>query len=327
MVNFFSLKLAVIAGLSISVISPTFGQAFPVKPIRIIVPNPPGGGTDTMARLVAQKVGPALGQQMIVDNRPGGGGRIAAELVLRSPKDGYTIFQASVSPLITGPALYPDLTNYDPIKDFAPITLNATTAYILASHPSVPVRTVKELLQIARSKKDALTYGSTGPGSSAHLGMKLFESMTKVSLLHVPFKGSSQAMVSITSGEIDIMFGNYQATLGQVRAGRLRALAQSSPTRSSLAPDIPTVSESGVPGFEMRQIYSVVAPAGTPPEVIRRLNQEIGKHLPTEDVKKLMAAQGIEIVVSTPEELGKLLSSQLAIWTKVIREAGIKAGS
>ena len=327
MINANSFGLIVFAALLIVAMSSAFGQAYPIKPIRIVVPNPPGGGTDTMARLVAQKVGPALGQQIIVDNRPGGGGRIAAELVLRAPKDGYTLFQASVSPLITGPALFPELTNYDPIKDFAPITLNASTAYILAVHPSVPVRSVKDLIQIARSKKDGLTYGSTGPGSSAHLGMKLFESMTKLSLIHVPFKGSTQAMVSLSSGEIDVMFGNYQATLGLVRTGRLRALGQSSPNRSTLAPDIPTISESGVPGFELRQLYSIVATAGTPMEIIRRLNQEITKHFPTEDVKKQMAAQGIEIAVSTPEELGKLLSSQLAIWTKVIRDAGIKASN
>lgn len=319
-----SLKLVVFAVLSSGVISSALGQTYPVRPIRMIVPNPPGGGTDTIARLVAQKVSPALGQQIIVDNRPGGGGRIAAELVARSPKDGYTLFQASVSPLITGPALYPDQTRYDPIKDFSPVTLAATTAYILAAHPSVPVKSVKDLVQLAKSKKDSVTYGSTGPGSSAHLGMKLFESMTKVSLVHVPFKGSSPAMVSLSSGEIDIMFGNYQATLGLIRAGRLRGLGQSSPTRSYLAPDIPTVSESGVPGFELRQIYSIVAPAGVSVDIIRRLNQEIGKYLPADDVKKLMAGQGIEISVSTPEELGKLLASQLAIWTKVIREAGIK---
>ena len=306
---------------------PAMGQTYPVRSIRILVPNPPGGGTDTMARLVSQRVGPALGQQIIVDNRPGGGGRIAAEIAMRAPKDGYTLFQASASTLITGPALFPEVTNYDPVRDFAPVTLNATTGYVLAAHPSVPVKSVRDLIQIARSKKDGLAYGSTGPGSSAHLGMKLFESMTKVSMVHVPFKGSSPAMVSLTSGEIDIMFGNYQATLGLVRAGRLRALAQSSPARSAFAPDIPTISESGVPGFELRQIYSIVAPAGTPMEIIRRLNQEVAKQLPVEEVKKQMMAHGIEIEVSTPEELGKLLASQLAIWTKVIRQAGIKASN
>lgn len=324
MLNESSLKLAVLLIFLFGVSSSALSQSYPTRAIRMIVPNTPGGGTDTVARLISQKISPALGQQIIVENRSGGGGRIAAELVARAPKDGYTLLLGSASSLITGPALYPDQTNYDPVKDFSPVTIAGSTSYILAVHPSVPVKSVKDLIQISRGKKDSLTYGSTGPGSSAHLGIKLFESMTKVSLIHVPFKGSSPAMTSLTSGEIDVMFGNYQATLGLVRTGRLRALAQSSPVRSTLAPDIPTVSESGVPGFELRQIYSVVAPAGVPAEIIRRLNQEIVKGLPVEDVRKLMAAQGIEILVSTPDELGKLLASQLAIWTKVIREAGIK---
>lgn len=318
-----SLRLAVLAVFSIGVISTAAGQAFPVKVIRLIVPNPPGGGTDTIARLISQKVGPALGQQIVVDNRAGGGGRIAAEMVARAPKDGYTLFQASASALITGPALYSNIT-YDPIKDFSPISLAATTAYILAAHPSVPAKSVGEVIRLAKTQKDSLTYGSTGPGSSAHLGMKLMESMAKINLIHVPFKGTTPAMVSLASGEIDIMFGNYQGTLAQVRTGRLKALGQSTPKRSELAPEIPTVAESGLPGFEMRQIYSVMAPSGTPVEIIRRLNQEIVKQLPVADVKKMMATQGIEIEVSTPQELGKLLADQLQIWTKVIRDAGIK---
>lgn len=298
-------------------------HGYPVKPIRLIVPNAPGGGTDTIARAIAEKVGPALGQQIIVDNRPGGGGRIAAELVARAPKDGYTILQGSNSALITGPALYTNL-NYNPIKDFAPISLAATTAYILACHPSVPARSVKDVIGLARTKKGSLTYGSTGPGSAAHLGMVLLEAMTKTELIHVPFKGSVPAMLSLAQGEIDIMFGNYQATLSLVRSGRLRALGQSSLKRSSLAPDIPTVSETGLPGFSMEQFYSVVAPAGTPREVIQRLNQEIVKHLPSDDLRKRLSAEGIEIRVSTPDEFGKLLASELDKWTKLIRTAGVK---
>ncbi len=323
MISKSSIGLMIFGLIYTGIAPPVLGQAFPVRTIRLIVPNPPGGGTDTIARLISQKVGPGLGQQIVVDNRPGGGGRIAAELVARAPKDGYTLFQASASALITGPALYSNI-NYDPIKDFAPVSLAATTAYILAAHPSVPAKTVKEVINLAKVKKNSLTYGSTGPGSSAHLGTKLMESMAKIELIHVPFKGTTPAMVSLTSGEIDIMFGNFQATLAQVRSGRLKALGQSTPARSSLAPDIPTISESGLPGFEMRQIYSVVAPAGTPQDVINRLNQEIVKQLPADDVKKMMASHGIEITVSTPQELGKLLADQLQIWTKVIKDAGIK---
>lgn len=299
-------------------------QAYPSKPVRIIVPNAPGGGTDTIARSIAEKVGPALGQQMIVDNRAGGGGRIAAELVARAPKDGYTLLQGSNSALITGPALSSKL-NYDPIRDFAPVSLAATTAYILAVHPSVPARTAKEVIALARVKKGNLAYGSTGPGSAAHLGMVLLEAMTKAELVHVPFKGSVPAMLSLTQGEIDVMFGNFQATLGLVRSGRLRAIGQSALKRSQFAPDIPTISESGVPGFDIQQFYSLAAPAGTPREIIDRLNREMVRHLPSEDVKKRLWAEGIEISVSTPEELGKLLASELEKWGKVIRAAGVKA--
>ncbi|MCW5603170.1 MAG: tripartite tricarboxylate transporter substrate binding protein [Burkholderiales bacterium] len=317
------LRLSSLAACVVMAMASLPAHAYPVKPIRLIVPNAPGGGTDTIARSIAEKVGPALGQQIIVDNRAGGGGRIAAELVARSPKDGYTILQGSNSALITGPAMYSKL-NYDPIKDFAPISLAATTAYILAAHPSVPARSVKEVIVLAKTKKGSLTYGSTGPGSAAHLGMELLEAMTKIKLIHVPFKGSVPAMLSLTQGEIDVMFGNYQATLSLIRAGRLRALGQSSLKRASFAPDIPTIDESGLPGFEMQQFYSVVAPAGTPREVIQRLNQEIVKHLPSDDVRKRLSAEGIEITVSTPEEFGKLMASELEKWTKIIRAAGVK---
>jgi tripartite-type tricarboxylate transporter receptor subunit TctC len=231
--------------------------------------------------------------------------------------------QGSNSALITGPAMYSKLS-YDPIKDFAPISLAATTAYILAVHPSVPARSVKDVIVLAKTRKGGLAYGSTGPGSSAHLGMELLEAMTGIRLIHVPFKGSAPAMLSFIQGEIDIMFGNYQATLSLVRSGRLKALGQSSAQRSSLAPDIPTIAESGLPGFEIQQFYSLVAPAGTPGPIIQRLNQEVVRHLPSEDVRKRLSAEGIEITVSTPEEFGKLMASELVKWTRIIRAAGIK---
>jgi len=314
---------ALAASAALILITHAAEAAYPVKPIRLIVANAPGGGSDTIARAIAQRLAPVLGQQIIVDNRPGGGGRIAGELVARAPKDGYTLLLGSNSTLITGPALYSNL-NYDPIRDFAPITLAATTAYILAAHPSVPATSVKDVISLARTKKGSLTYGSTGPGSAAHLGMELLEAMSKVKLIHVPFKGSVPAMVSLTSGEIDVMFGNYQATLPLVRSGRLRALGQSSLKRSSLAPNIPTLHETGLPGFEMGNYYSVAAPAGTPRDIILRLNQEIVKHLPSDELRKRLSAEGIEITVTTPEAFGKLIADQLATWTKVIRAAGIK---
>jgi len=319
-----TLSLASVAACSALVMTSfAAGAAYPVKPIRIIVPNAPGGGTDTVARTFAQTVGKALGQQIIVDNRPGGGGRIAAELVARAPKDGYTLLQGSNSALITGPALYSNI-NYDPIKDFAPISLAATTAYILAAHPSVPARSITDVIQLARTKKGSLTYGSTGPGSAAHLGMELVEAMTNTNLIHVPFKGSSPAMLSFVQGEIDLMFGNYQATLGLIRTGRLRALGQTPLKRSPLAPDIPTISESGLPGFDMRQFYSFAAPAGVPREIIQQLNQEIVKQFSNPELKANLLKREIELETSTPEELGRLISSELVKWTKVIRSAGIK---
>lgn len=315
-----TLAAAIAAGLAAA---PATAVEYPVKPIRMIVAFAPGGASDILARMLALRLGASFGQSVVVDNRPGAGGQIAAEMVARAPKDGYTLLQGSASALITGPALY-TTRRYDPVKDFAPVSLAATTAYILAAHPSVPATSVKDVIRLAKSTKDGLTYGSTGPGSSAHLGMELVQAMTGVKLIHVPFKGSSPAMVSLTSGEIDVMFGNYQATLAQVRAKRLRALGQSTKVRSRLAPDIPTIAESGLPGFEMRQFYSIVAPAGTPPEIVTRLNREIVTHFDAEDVRKRLAGEGIEVQTSTPEELGKLIAEQGAIWAKVIRQAGIK---
>ena len=298
-------------------------QTFSSKPIRIVVSNAPGGGTDTVARIVGDRIGPALGATVIVDNRPGGGGRIACEIVARSPKDGHTLLLGSNTTLITAPALYSNLT-YDPVKDFSGVSLAATTSYILTAHPSVPMKTVKEMVSIAKTRKGSLTYGSTGPGSAAHLGMELLEAMTDAKLIHVPFKGSVPAMLSLTQGEIDVMFGNYQATLPLIRAGRLRSVGVTSLQRSKLAPDIPTINESGLPGFEMEQFYSIAAPAGTPRDIINRINQEMVKRLPGDDVKNRLAAEGIEIRTSTPEDLDRLVATQVAKWTKIIRRAGIK---
>ncbi|MBI3917087.1 MAG: tripartite tricarboxylate transporter substrate binding protein [Betaproteobacteria bacterium] len=298
-------------------------QTYPSKPIRLIVPNVPGGGTDTVARLIADKVSPALGQQIIVDNRGGAGGRIAAELVARSPKDGYMLMLGSAATLITGPALDAD-RKYDPVKDFAPITLAGTTAYILVTHPSLPVRSVRDLIGLAKASPGRIAYATTGQGGPAHLGTELFQALAQVKMIHVPYKGGAPAMLSLLQGETFVMISNFITSLPQVRNKRVRALGVTSLKRTSLAPDIPTIDESGLRGFELQQFYSVVAPAGVAAEVVQRLNQEIVQGLAAPDVKQRLAREGIELRTSTPAELGKLYAEQFAKWLKVIQQAGIK---
>jgi tripartite-type tricarboxylate transporter receptor subunit TctC len=303
--------------------STALAQSYPVKPIRLIVPNAPGGGTDTVARLIAEKLSPSLGQQIIVDNRGGAGGRIAAELVARSPKDGYTLLLGSAATLITGPAMDAD-RKYDPIRDFAPISLAGTTAYMLVIHPSLPAKSVRDLIGLAKSTPDRIAYSTTGQGSPAHLGAELFQAMAQIKMVHVPFKGGAPAMLSLLQGETYVMVANFLTALPPVRSNRVRALGVTSLKRTSLAPDIPTIDESGLRGFELQQFYSVVAPAGTPGDIVQKLHQEIVQRLPTDDVKQRFAHEGIEVKTSTPAELAKLNADQFAKWTKVIRQAGIK---
>jgi tripartite-type tricarboxylate transporter receptor subunit TctC len=298
-------------------------QPYPAKPIRLIVPNAPGGGTDTVARLIAEKVSPALGQQILVDNRGGAGGRIAAELVARSPKDGYTLLLGSAATLITGPALDAD-RKYDPVRDFAPITLAGTTAYMLVTHPSLPVKTVRDLINLAKASPGRIAYATTGQGGPAHLGTELFQAMAQVKMIHVPYKGGAPAMLSLLQGETFVMISNFLTALPPARDRRVTALGVTSLKRSALAPDIPTIDESGLKGFELQQFYSVVAPAGTPAEVVQRLNHEIAQRLAVADVRQRLAHEGIELRTSTPGELGTLTAEQFAKWLKVIERAGIQ---
>jgi tripartite-type tricarboxylate transporter receptor subunit TctC len=298
-------------------------QSYPAKPIRLILPFPPGGGTDVVGRLLAQKLGQALGQQVIVDNRAGAGGRIGTDLVAKSLPDGYTLLLATSSVMGTGPALYQKLP-FDMPKDFAPISLVAYTAYVLVVHPSVPAKSVKDLVMLAKSKPGRLTYASSGAGGAAHLSGELFSAMAGVKMIHVAYKGSSPGMFSVVSGETDLMFSNALPALPQVKNGRLRALGATTPQRSALLPDVPTIAESGLRGFEVQQNYGVLAPAGTPREIVLRLNQEVGKAMRTEDAKSRLLADGSEAKVSTPEELERMITVEIAKWSKVIKQAGIK---
>jgi tripartite-type tricarboxylate transporter receptor subunit TctC len=298
-------------------------QAYPVKPVRMVLPFPPGGGTDVVGRLLAQKLGQALGQQVIVDNRAGAGGRIGTELVAKSPPDGYTLMLGTSSVMGTGPALYQKLPFRMP-GDFAPISLVAYTAYVLVTHPSVPASSVKQLIALARSKPGRLTYASSGAGGAAHLSGELFSSMAGVKMIHVAYKGSSPGMFSVMSGETDIMFNNTLPALPQVKNGRLRALAVTTAQRFVLLPDVPTVAESGLPGFEVQQNYGVLAPAGTPRDIVNRLNQEIAKAMQTDDARNRLLADGSAVKVSTPEEFERAITAEIAKWSKVIKQAGIK---
>jgi tripartite-type tricarboxylate transporter receptor subunit TctC len=295
---------------------------YPVKPIRLIVPNAPGGGTDTVARLIAEKIGPALGQQIVVENRGGAGGRIAAELVARAPKDGYTLLLGSGATLITGPALDSD-RKYDPLKDFAHVSLAGTTAYMLTVHPSLPAKDVRSFIALAKARPGNIAYASTGQGSPAHLGMELLQALANVKLVHVPYKGGAPAMLSLLQGETFAMVANFSTALPAVRSNRVRALGITALRRTTLAPDIPTVDEAGLRGFELQQFYSIVAPAGTPAEIVQRLNQEIVQRLPTEEVKQRLAHEGIEVTTSSPAATAKLYAEQYAKWGEVIRRAGI----
>jgi tripartite-type tricarboxylate transporter receptor subunit TctC len=298
-------------------------QAYPVKPVRLVLPFAPGGGTDLVGRMLAQKLGAPLGQQVIVDNRAGAGGRIGTELVAKSPPDGYTLLMATSSVMGTGPALYKKLP-FEMPGDFAPISQVAYTAYVLVMHPSVPVTTIKGLIALARAKPGQLTYASSGAGGPAHLSGELFSSLAAVKMIHVAYKGSAPGTLSVISGETDLMFSNTLPVLPHVKSGRLRALAVTTPQRSAFLPGVPTVVESGLRGFEVQQIYGVLAPAGTPRDIVNRLNQEIGKVMQTEDTRSRLSADGSEVRTSTPEELEKAIVAEIAKWKKVIQQAGIK---
>ena len=298
-------------------------QTYPAKPVRLVLPFAPGGGTDLVGRMLAQKLAAPLGQQVIVDNRAGAGGRIGTELVAKSPPDGYTLLMATSSVMGTAPALYKKLP-FDMPKDFAPISQVAYTAYVLVMHPSVPVATVKGLIALAKSRPGQLTYASSGAGGPAHLSGELFSSMAGVKMIHVAYKGSAPGTLSVISGETDLMFSNTLPVLPQVKSGRLRALAVTTPERSAFLPGVPTVAESGLRGFEVQQIYGVLAPAGTPRDIVGRLNQEIAKVMQSEDTRGRLSADGSEVKTGTPEELEKAIVAEIAKWRKVIQQAGIK---
>jgi tripartite-type tricarboxylate transporter receptor subunit TctC len=294
------------------------GQDYPAKPIRIIV----GPGPDVLARIVGQKLTEAWGQQVLVDQRPGAGGIIAADSVAKSPADGYTLL-LSTGTYTTIPSLYSKVP-YDFVKDLQPVTLLATLPFLLVAHPSVPAKNVQELLQLARARPGQLNYASSGNGTTAHLAGEMLKSMTKTNMVHVPYKGTVPGVTDLVAGQVHIMFAIIQSSLPYVKAGRLKALAVSSAKRSSSAPEVPTISESGVAGYEFISWNGVHVPAATPRPVAGKLNTELLRVITVPDVKEKMFGLGMDIAGGTPEEFGALVRSDIAKWAKVIREAGIK---
>lgn len=315
-----TIALIVAAG---AVAATASAQQYPARPIRMIVGFPPGGGTDIVGRIVAQKLSEVLRQQIAVDNRGGASGQLAAELTAKAPPDGYTVMMAHIAAVSILPSLYPKLP-YDPQKDFAPITLVAIGPNLLVVHPSVPVKTVKDLIALAKSRPGQLQYASPGAGTVQHLAAEFFKLQAKVDMLHVPYKGSGQSIVDLIAGQVHLNFDSVPPVINYVRQGRLRAIAVTSAKRFSLLPDIPTISEGGVPGFDMSTWWGLVAPAAVGKDVIGKLHGETVKLLRQGDVKEKIAFVGAETVGNSPEEFGAFIRSEAAKYAKIVKEANIK---
>ncbi|MES2098864.1 MAG: tripartite tricarboxylate transporter substrate binding protein [Pseudomonadota bacterium] len=299
-------------------------QAYPNKPIRLIVPYAAGGATDLMARSIAQKLGTGLGVQVIVDNRGGAGGNIAAEMAAKAPPDGYTLFFGATGQLVINPALYAKL-NFDPMKDFAPIGLVGQLPLFLTVPATSPVNSVAELVAAVRAKPDKFNYGSSGIGGTTHLAMEMLKAHTGMSITHVPYKGTAAAVNDMLGGSLQVMFDAWATTGTHVHSGKLRFLAVSSAARSSFEPKVPTVAESGYPGFDLGVWYALLAPAGTPPDVIARLSAETAKVTAQHELKQIFATMGMEPMTSSAEQLGSFMRSEAVKWAKVVRDSGAKA--
>ena len=295
--------------------------AFPVKPIRIVVPLAPGGGVDIISRAVAQKMTESLRQTVLVDNRPGGATIIGTEIVAKAPPDGYTLVMASSSHAIMESLYKPP---FDPVRDFTGVSLLATSPLLLVVHPALPVKSVKDVIALAKKNPGRLNFASSGNGSVLHLAGEMFNVMAGVKTVHIPYKGSGPALTDILAGQVEMLFSTPVSALPHVRAGKLRGIAMTGSKRSTAAPEYPTIAET-LPGFEAGAWYALLAPAGTPQPVIARLNAESVKAVQQPDVSKRLGAEGVEIVGSTPEQAMEYVRDQIARWTKIIKAAGIKA--
>ena len=303
-----------------------FAQAYPSRPVRIVVPFTPGGSSDVLARAIAQDLGRSLGQAVIIDNVPGAGGSLGAERAAKSPADGYTLLMGHIGTLAVNPWLYPKL-GYDPVRSFAPVAWIARVPNVLVVHPSVPANNLKELVALARSRPGQLAYGSGGNGSAAHLTMEYLKVQTGTSFLHIPYRGTAPSVMDLLAGQVQVLFTGAPALLPHVKAGKIRALAVSSPKRLAQLPEVPTVAESGVAGtrgFEADQWYGLVAPAGTPHDIVALLNGHVNKALASDEVRVRLASEGAEAMPTTPQAFSQLIAAELPRWEKVVKAARIQ---
>jgi tripartite-type tricarboxylate transporter receptor subunit TctC len=318
------LLLAVLAsgGLCAQTASTGSGQAYPVKPVRLVVPFAPGGGTDIIARLLAQHLGEALGQPVVADNRGGAGSTLGTEIVAKAPPDGYTLLLGNIS-LAFNAALYKKLS-YDAIRDFAPISLVAVQPNIIVIHPSLPAKSMKEFIAVAKANPGKYSYASAGAGSGTHLAGELLKMLTGIDLVHVPYKGTGPALNDLIGGQVQMMVSTFASALPHAKSGRLRALAVTSAKRSGAAPDVPTLIEAGVPDFEYSTWYGLLAPAATRREIVDKLNAAVLKVLTRDELKQRFEAQGVDALSSAPAEFSKYLRSETQKWGKVVRATGAR---
>ena len=302
---------------------PVFAQNYPGKSIRWIAPFPPGGGTDLISRTLAQKLSEAWGQQVLVDNRPGGGGTIGLAVAAKSPADGYNVVLGQLANVGIAPALYSKLP-YDPVRDLAPVTLVLSAPLILVAHPSLPANNVRELIALARAKPELITFGSPGNGTTGHLAAEMIKSATGVKMTHIPYKGASPAITDLMGGQIAIYVSTIPPSLPLLKSGRLKALGVTSAKRAPALPDVPTIAESGLPGYEVTNWYGVMVPAGVPKDILGKLHTEIVRILKLPDVQKRFQGEGGTVAPDTPEQFAAFIKSEIAKWGKAVKDSGAR---
>ncbi len=318
--QFAAIALCACAALAMSAAR---AQTWPAKSVRFISPFAPGGGADITSRVIAQKLSEALGQQVLVDNRGGAGGMIGVDLGAKAPPDGYTMVLGTIGPIAINPSLYSKMP-YDPVKDLVPVTLAADALNVLVVHPALPVKNVKELVALGRARPNQLNYGSSGPGATDHLAGELFNMLTGTKMVHVPYKGGAPAMLDLMAGNVQIIFSTVSTAIGQIKSGKVRALGMTGTKRFVLMPELPTIAQAGVPQFAVNNWYGVFVPAGTPREIVARLNTEIVKVLHLPDAKQRLLESGIEATPTTQEQFAAYIQSETKKWAKVVKDANVK---